>query len=200
MCLLLLRRLGAALLFLSLPALWAQSREVGIGAPAAWAEPLPLPADAKVPEASVEQHYLLFETQTHVAERGFYRHVAYRILNEGGLRYGAQLNIPFDPSYQTLTLHQVRIVRDGASIDRLDRAKLQVLQRESDLEYLLYDGSLTAHLILDDVRVGDVVEYSFTRSGTNPVFGDRYLDDLSLGWGSPVSHLRHRVIMPAART
>lgn len=200
MCLLLLRRLGAALLFLSLPALWAQSREVGIGAPAPWTEPIPLPAEAKVPEASVEQHYLLFETQTHVAERGFYRHVAYRILNEGGLRYGSQLNLPFDPSYQTLTLHQVRILREGVSIDRLDRAKIQVLQRESDLEYLLYDGSLTAHLILDDVRVGDVVEYSFTRSGANPVFGDRYLDDLNLGWGSPVSHLRHRVIMPAART
>lgn len=201
MCLLLLRRFSAAVLFLSLlPALWAQSREVAIGTPAFWAEPLPLPTEAKVPEAAVEQHYLLFETQTHVAERAFYRHVAYRILNEGGLRYGAQLNIPFDPLYQTLTLHQVRIVRGDTTIDRLDRAKIQVLQRESDLEYLLYDGSLTAHLILDDVRVGDLVEYSFTRKGFNPVFGDRYLDDLSLGWGSPVSHLRHRVIMPKDRT
>lgn len=169
---------------------------MAIGAPATWIESVGLPVDTPTPPNSVGRHYLLVETQTNAAARSTYRHSAYRILNEGGLRYGSQVSIAFDPAYEELTLHRLCLVRGNEVIDRLDRGKIQVLQRESDLEYLVYNGELSAVIILNDVRVGDVVELAYTKTGTNPVFGNHFVDELPLDWGIPVAHLRHRIIQP----
>lgn len=177
----------------------AENREVHIAPRAAWIEPVAVAREAKTPGTSVGQHYLLVDTQTNVAERSTFRHNAYRILNEDGLRYGSQVSVSFDPSYESLTFHHVRLIRNGEMLDRLDRSKLQVLQRESELDYLLYNGSLSALLILDDVRVGDIVEFAYTKTGSNPVFGDHTIDAFTCDWGTPVAHLRHRVLHPADR-
>ena len=69
---------------------------------------------------------------------------------------------------------------------RLDRDLLKVFQRERDLDSYLYYGEQTAHLILPDVRVGDVLEYSYTLKGANPVFQGRYADTYKTGWSVPV--------------
>ncbi len=42
------------------------------------------------------------------------------ITNESGLQSSAQINLGFDPSSETLTLHSVVIHRDGQLLDRLD--------------------------------------------------------------------------------
>lgn len=184
----------------ALPAAFgAGAKEVRIAPPPAWVDAIPVPVDVKAPSSSVGEHYLLVESQADVASGATYRHQAYRILDPAGLRRGAQVSLSFDPDYETLTLHHVRLIRDGEVLDRLDRSKLQVIQREADLEYLLYSGSLTALLILDDVRVGDIVEVAFTKTGTNPVFGDRYIDTFSLDWSAPVARLRRRIVHPVDR-
>lgn len=185
---------------LMLPAaLCAADKEVRIAPPPAWVEAVPVPTDVKAPSSSVGEHYLLIESQADVASGATYRHHAYRILDSAGLRHGSQVSVSFDPAYETLALHHVRLIRNGEILDRLDRNKLQVIQRETDLEYLLYSGSLTALLILDDVRVGDIVDLAFTKTGTNPVFGDRYIDTFGLDWSTPVAHLRRRIVHPADR-
>ncbi|MBK6386690.1 MAG: DUF3857 domain-containing protein [Rhodoferax sp.] len=65
--------------------------------------------------------------------------------------------VRFDPSYQTLMLHSVSIRRGDRIIPKLSLAAVKVLQREKELDYLIFDGSKTAHIFLEDVRVGDVV-------------------------------------------
>ncbi len=40
------------------------------------------------------------------------------------------------------------------------------------MDRYIYDGSLTAVVNLSDVRVGDIVEYAYTRKGYNPVHKD----------------------------
>jgi len=46
-----------------------------------------------------------------------------------------------------------------------------VAQRETELEDQIYDASLSVVVLLEDVAAATVIEYSFTRLGTNPVFG-----------------------------
>jgi len=43
-----------------------------------------------------------------------------------------------------------------------------VAKRETELEDQIYDASLSVVVLIEDVRRGDVIEYSFTRLGTNP--------------------------------
>lgn len=190
----------ATLLALLLPTGHAEegNRVPQVGAPPAWIEPVALPTVGQLPESSVGRHYLVIESQTHVAARTQYRRNAYRIVSEAGLRHGAQVNLSFDPTYETLTFHHLRVIRDGVVINKLAPDRIQVLQQERDLQRLMYNGQLSAHVILEDIRVGDTVDLAYSIAGWNPVFGDRYIDAITLGWGIPVSHLRHRVVCPPA--
>jgi hypothetical protein len=62
------------------------------------------------------------------------------------------------------------------------------------------DGSLTALLFLNDVRPGDVIDYSYSLEGANPLLGAKYADEFDFSSQFPVRLMRHRVIAPASRT
>src|SRR5205814_7276577 len=54
----------------------------------------------------------------------------------------------------------------------------------------LYDGRMTALLILDDLRVGDVLDYAITVHGENPVFNGRFMDSWNMQSYSPIERMR----------
>src|SRR5205085_843974 len=91
-----------------------------------------------------------------------YYHAMRRITSAAGVEGASEVRATFDPTYQSLRLHFVRVRRGGTALDRLDAAKVKVIQREAELERHLYDGRLTALVVLEDVRVGDEIEYAFT--------------------------------------
>jgi transglutaminase-like putative cysteine protease len=181
----------------------AGAAEYAIAPPAEWVAPLEIPFDSKPPDDEVSSgaHWLAIDRQIRVGpdSQKTYSLYAVRLLNEQGVDDNANLSIDFDPSYQTLTLHQVRLLRGSQSIDQLKSARISVLQREAQLEYRIYDGSLTVDIILDDVRVGDVLVYAYTVSGHNPVFGDRFFDSEQMQWGVPIGVQRLRVVYPPDR-
>jgi len=173
-----------------------------LGPRPAWV--LPAPEDALDPgdggDADAPE-FLLIETQTDFRRAPFerFQRVVRALRDELAVAQGSQVQIEFDPSYEDLVLHEVVVHRAGEELDRLDPAAVQLLQRETELEAQLYDGIQSALLFLDDVRKGDVLEYSFTRRGSNPVFDDALLAGLPLGWTVPVRHVRHRVLVPRER-
>lgn len=170
----------------------------------AWVRPQPLDEQAKPPlgKGSQGTHYLLVDQQTRLdgSERSTYRRVASRALNLRGVESESHQSIEFDPSYETLTLHTLNVHRDGRIQDRLASAQIKVLQRESDLESRVYDGSKTVDIVLDDIRPGDVVDYAYSRSGNNPVFGGRAFGRMDLQWSVPVHAMHHRLLAPSDRT
>lgn len=176
-----------------------------IARPGSWVSPLELelpPGDSTaVGPISEGFEILLVDQQERVAGRGLerYSHTAYWLLDEGAVQEWSRITIDFDSSYQDLTLHAVTVVRDGRRIDQLTRANIQVLQLEPRLEYQIYDGSLSLVVLLHDVRRGDVVEYSFTRRGANPVFAGHYMNGFSLAATVPVRRLQYRLLWPAVR-
>jgi transglutaminase-like putative cysteine protease len=91
-------------------------------------------------------------------------------------------------------------VRRGARVtSKLANASVKILQREKELEYLIFDGSKTANVFLDDIRVGDVVEYSYSLRGSNPVFGNRQFGRFDLQWSAPVHQSYSRLLWPTER-
>ena len=103
-----------------------------------------------------------------------FQHIAIRLGDESSLESGSQFSVIYDPSYESLVIHDIRIHRAGVPLDRLDRERIQVLQRETQLEYRILDGRLTVFLPLEDIRKGDVLEYRFTIRGWNPVHEGKF--------------------------
>ena len=182
----------------------AQDTPYRIGPAPAWVEIAPLPDPNPVPagEISGGLYYLRIDEQHRVEGRSvdFFSHTAYTIVNTQGIQNGSQLAIDFDPTYQALTLHFVRILRNGEVMDRLDPADVRILQRETELEYQIYDGTLTASLILEDIQTNDLVEYAYTLAGDNPIFEGTYAGGFNAQLDIPVKELTHRLIWPADRT
>jgi transglutaminase-like putative cysteine protease len=126
-------------------------------------------------------------------------HTAAQVISSTGVEDASQISIGFDPSYEKLVLHFVRIRRGKEVRDVLRRAAVRVLNQEKDFERRLYDGRLTAALLLEDVRVGDVIETAYSLDGANPVLAGRYAATYRLGFGVPVGRVYQRLLLPAAR-
>jgi hypothetical protein len=185
-------------LLLALPAAAAEYR---VAPTPAWVLPSePGKADdAHLRQATDGVSYLLVDNQVMAtgADRvRYYRYVS-RALNAKGVESVANLSIDFDPDWQKVQLHSVQVVRDGRAIDKLAGARIEVIQPEKELDELILNGSRTIKLFLQDVRTGDVVDYSFSTIGRNPVFDGREFGDADLQWGVPVARLRARLLVPA---
>src|SRR5467141_3272095 len=171
-----------------------------IGPPAPWVkvrEPV-----LSVPHLATEgTETLLSDRQEAVRTSGVeqYWPVAYRVLDEGAVQQSSQLEIVYDSSYQRLVRHFVRLRRVDRVIDQLKPGRVHVAQRETELEDQIYDASLSVVVLLEDVRRGDVIEYSFTRLGTNPVFGSHYTTTAFLQNEVPVIERYFRLVWPAGR-
>ncbi len=176
---------------------------LNIGPKPAWVmEVTPnISAPIKKHHASLSSYQLLVDEQVNVTgvnlER--YSHYAYRILSPRGVANRSEISIIVDPNYETLRIHRIVIHRNSEMINALKRDSIKMLQQETELSARIYNGRYTALVVLEDVRVGDVVEYEFTVTGVNPVFKDRFVDSFQMGGRVPIHDLRYRILWPKHR-
>ena len=116
------------------------------------------------------------------------------VVNQAGVDYTSQINLDFDPTYQKLALNSLAIIRNGQRIDRLPNANISILNRETELENQIYNGTITLNVLLDDIQVGDSIDYSFTRYGDNPVYKGIFAYTRTLNWSVPVENQFVRVL------
>lgn len=180
----------------------ATPTSIRIASPEAWISAIDKPALAPTPEAdnTYGYDYFLYDRQINVREQSAYTRAVYRITNANTLQAGARISWEHDPAYATLTVHHIRVIRDGVTQDRLKPGLLQTIQQERDYDRHLYDGRLTTFANLDDIRVGDIIDYAATRTGWNPVFEGRLILHQSVRFACPLRHERIRIIAPSGRT
>lgn len=138
----------------------------------------------------------LFDRQ--VDRRGdraaFYVDYAYEAKSSSLLGDAGKYQIKFNPGYQRLVIHRVQLRRDGAWQDRLDPEQVSLARRESGFEQDLSDGEVTALILLDDVRVDDVVRIAYTIHGSNPILDGQDSDTSYFGWQVPVLDVGLRML------
>jgi hypothetical protein len=100
---------------------------------------------------------------------------AYEVLTTSMLGEAGRFEASFNPLFQTLTLHGVQVRRDGTWQNRLDPARVELVRREVGFDDDKSDGLVSALLVLDDVRVGDVVRLTYSVTGENPIMGGHVL-------------------------
>lgn len=154
--------------------LWATSVRaddtVRYGPPPAWVKAIPVPQTAG--PSGVSAQSLLRDGQTLFGdgEDQFFSHTAVRVLSPQGLSAVGSISLVWDPATEAVSVHKVLIHRDGQVIDVLARGKFLVLRRETNLEIAMLDGSLTATLQPDDLRVGDILEVATTTTRRDPAY------------------------------
>ncbi len=118
-------------------------------------------------------------------------------LQRSGLEKISQIYIPFNPAFETITLHDISVIRDGQRISRLKDAQVDMLRREQGLEArLMLDGEVTALVVLSDIRLGDVIDVAYTSYGANPVFGNQFTLNFALNRTDAIGALRLRIVYP----
>lgn len=115
--------------------------------------------------------HLLWERQVEVGTGRSFHATAIRLETDVAVQQESQWRLPFDPRTQRVTLHWLRVVRAGRSVDQLDRARMRLIQRETQLERLVIDGTWTLLTELEDVRPGDVLESAFSVETRHPIRG-----------------------------
>jgi Domain of Unknown Function with PDB structure (DUF3857) len=150
----------------------------------------PLPAG----EANCGGFFLLCHEELLVSDKPeHYYHFAVKILDERGVQSFSNIQIEFDPSYQELHLHKIGVWRSGEYLSKNQLEQFQLLRREANLERFILDGRYTASAILDDVRIGDVLVYSYTIVGENPVFENKSSAIFLVHFGVPIKQMVYKV-------
>jgi Domain of Unknown Function with PDB structure (DUF3857) len=195
-------RLGACLGLLLVATAAIAKPTFTIKPPPTWARTTTIETDRHAAlGATGSSSLVLDDSEIRVAKNSVERffHYAQRIETTAGLDDVSQLKFYFEPSYQELTIHFIRIHRGGAIIDALKPAEIKTIQQEEELDEQLYNGTFASVVFMNDLRVGDVVDYAYTVSGENPVMAGRFADRLYLADDRAAQTLSVRLLWPSER-
>lgn len=142
---------------------------------------------------------MVYEKQISLSQQSEYHRIAIKILSESGVQDNSEVRVTYDPSYSQLIFHSIKIIRGSEVINKLQLSKIKVLHQEEELSRYLYNGSLSAVLFLEDVRKGDIIEYSYTIKGFNPVFNGKFTEVLEANFSVPVYNMYYKILAPANR-
>ncbi len=128
--------------------------------------------------------------------RGLY-HRAIQVNESSALTEIGQYTIAFQPDYQHVELHRLKVHRGGEVIDKLDSTSIRFYHAERSIAQGIYTGSVTAVVISQDIRSGDTLEIIYSIVGQNPVFAGRFTD--AAAWETTVPVLRRSVVLDLPR-
>lgn len=186
----------AVALVLAAPA--SAAKKPVFGPPPKWVEVAPIP-DPPPTEGAPAIQTLLDDNQSRLTPSGdsFYNRRVQRVLKPEGLAALTTFGLTWDPEDEVVTLHGLKIIRGGKTIDLLDRGrKLLVLRRENDLERAMLDGRMSASQQIEGLQVGDILDSSWTHSGRDPVAGNRSYDMEGLGFPGVAGRYRVKLSWP----
>ncbi|NGX44941.1 MAG: hypothetical protein K940chlam2_00081 [Chlamydiae bacterium] len=127
---------------------------------------------------------LLSNLQYHHQFQQQYVHVVVALHSRAYVDRFSLIEIPFEPAYEEVILHFVRIYRGGKTFDRLDDCQRIISLKNERSEILLYENKQSLSLAIDDVQRGDIIEYSYSVKGQPFYLQDRlswrFINELGL--------------------
>lgn len=152
-------------------------------------------AATKIPRGNILYH--LYDQQGYGGnplER--YTRIVKEAVNASGLENASQIEITFNPSFQKLTLHSATVYRDGKTIYTLNKDDIKLFSKESELDSKILSGLATSLILVPSTQIGDVIDFSYSIKGSNPVFSNKISTSFDLGWSIPLAYARVRFVAP----
>lgn len=141
---------------------------ITVGAKPSWVVDRPVEIE-EAQKGGINPGYLL-DAQHHAGRNESYYRSVRRLGTMNAVREASQWRVDFDPHASRLTIHALIVRRDDRLVDNAKPERLRVLQREQGLEFLEVSGSLTVMVLLEDVRVGDILDLSYTIESRSQLF------------------------------
>lgn len=174
----------------------AQTPKIPIQPERSWVQKFTINKEAAPPAGQqAGYYYLLLDRQQNVSEEETYHHYAYKFFTNEGIQQFSDINISFDPNFEKLIIHKVVVHRHGEVINKCPAA-IKAIQHEEGMDRFLYDDSFTAVLNLPDIRVGDILEYSYSIEGFNPAFEGHIMEDVYANTSASFESKVFRLIVP----
>lgn len=202
-----MRLLGAALMALCAGLAHAAppSRSVVVEPLPTWAkitavDTAPMPTALQQVLAPLSAYIERWDTSFHVAggqSQRVERQVV-RVQQPAALSELGTLRIAFNPDYQSVQVHTARILRGNVQIDMAPKLEWKVAQVETQLSQMQLTGRSLAIAQVDGLQVGDRLEWAYSISGVNPVFGNAFSAEVAMDAPLPVLQRQVRVSYPSS--
>jgi hypothetical protein len=121
-----------------------------------------------------QETLLIHSQQHHVTRREVHYRIARRMESLTAIQHSSQWRWDFDPATQHVTIHSLAVRRDGEIAEHASPSRIRVLHREENLERFVIDGYLSAVVLLEDVRVGDIIDMSLTVRTDHRILPDNF--------------------------
>ena len=107
--------------------------------------------------------------------------------------------LQFEPKFQVVKLHSLLVSRGSAEIDQSNLEKAHLLQREEGLERFVIEGWPTLLVVREDVRPGDILDFSYTIESRQQIFPEQGAYFFSLPRAASTGQFRFAVRFAPAR-
>jgi len=175
------------------------NRVYSIDNPASWVKPKEFDTDEASKHPDSPYFYLLVDYQERVEDacvHGYCRTV--QKINDSSRIEDASLFLrDLDANNQHLVFNRVDIIRDGQRLPALSEHSIEVYQREKSLETHVVNRLLTVSYSIDDLRVGDIVDFETTlveSASEHPLWVKHHYTTFWLDWDFLVLRQSVRVI------
>ena len=136
-------------------------------------------------------YYLLVDFQEKLSADKFesYFRAVEKVNDSSRIEDASLISREFSQENERIIFNFCKIIRGEEEIDVLDEENIRTFQRETSLEQHITNGKMTFSLSIDDLRVGDILDYSYTIeeiAGSHPLIGKFYIANYWLNWVCPV--------------
>ncbi len=146
---------------------------------------------------------LLLDEQNDVASRSVYCRNVRRLQTHSAVQALSQVEVDFDPAAHRLAIHSLALLRKGegevwGEVSRAERGDFLLRQREQQLEQQTLTGRLSLVALLEDVRVGDAIDLSWSLEPIEVLPGEQFTALFPFAWNFPVARVSFSVRRSAA--
>ena len=166
-----------------------------------WVVEYPIPefGNDQTQSATDGVYNLLQDTQILIGsgKEEMFQRTIQRITNRSGLETAAKLQLEFSPDTDDIILYRAAVWRDGKLLDQTNTVRSDIMRRESELESDVITNDKTADIRLQDVRVGDLVDYAWAWRTKKTYWSGHHFSTHEFGWSVPVKQVSVRLVKPA---
>lgn len=117
-----------------------------------------------------------------------------QVVNMQGVEECSNILLEFNPRYDIVCIHEIVVFRNNTVIKKIESADMQVFRNEYRIGMKILSGDATLSIILDDIRVDDIIEYSCSITNTNQFNIDFFSRLIPLEYGVPVYQFHFALI------
>lgn len=181
----------------------AAVRDLSYGPVPRFVQPVSPPDDVgSGPASSMGLRLHVLDTQHDATERETVQYNRYVMSASSlaGVNVMSRFAVPINPNYQRIVVHDALVTRAGETQSRNGRIAVDFIRAEAELTQNIISGQEVALMRIEDIRIGDVLDLTFSVVGTLPPLGTARAHTFVLQFDLPVEQFSVRSIWPRGAT